>query len=102
MADFAVDIEALTALGSDLERSREQLGAALAVMRDIGAASLGTDGLDRACQEFQESWAYGLGRLGECIDAVRAGVEATALAYAEVDRGMAEGFGQMRLALEPR
>lgn len=99
MADFTVDIEGLTALSTNLDRGREQMGVALDRLRDVGPAPLGTAELDEACAGFHESWSYGLGKLGECIGTVRGGVDATRAAYAEVETALTNGFEGMRAAL---
>lgn len=98
MADFTVDIEDLTALGTQLDRGREQMRVAVDRMRDVGPGPLGTAELDDACAGFRESWTHGLGKLGECIDLVGGGVDATRAAYAEADSGLATGFERMRTA----
>ncbi len=92
MADLSMDLDGLASLGSELNGARDRLGGALAAMRDVGAAPLGTDELDRACGEFQESWRHGLGRLGECVDAVRTGVDGTRATYAEAESAIARAF----------
>lgn len=95
MTDFTVDVDGLAGLGSDLDRGQEQLDETLRAMRDVGPAPLGTDELDRACAEFHHSWQYGLGRLGECVQRVRTGVEGTAASYAAADDALCTAFRAM-------
>lgn len=93
MSGFFVDLDALTALGQQLEGAREQLDGALAALGETAAGQLGTDDLDRACDEFRQSWSHGLGKLGECVQAVGEGIVAARAEYAAADAVVGRGFG---------
>lgn len=93
--DFAVHLGGLAALNTNLNSASGRLGAALGSMRDVGVAPLGTEDLDRACGEFQRSWEHGLGKLGECVELVRTGIDASCGDYAEVERVLDEVFSRL-------
>ena len=92
MADLTVDLDDLAALGTNLDRARDGLGGALGAMGEANAPPLGTAELDTACAEFQESWTYGLGQLGKCVELVHGGIDRTAATYAEVEGALTQGF----------
>lgn len=99
MDGFTVDVGDLASLRTDLDRARDHLGGALGAMRDVGAMSLGTGDLDRACAEFQQSWAHGLRKISECVGVVRAGIDGTRESYADVERVLTDGLGRLRGAM---
>lgn len=102
MADLQVDLEGLAALAARLDGARDGLSGALGAMADVGAAPLGTDELDRACGEFQQSWSYGLGKLGECVEAVRGGVDASSATYTQAEQCIADTFTGTQRSPEPQ
>lgn len=86
MADgLKVSIESLDAIDKSLLNSRDALGDALRSLNDATAGGLGTAELDQACAEFHDTWQFGLGQLGKCIDVVRAGIEQAKQAYASYE-----------------
>lgn len=90
---FSVDLDALAELRRQLDGAREQLDGALAALGEAAAPRLGSDDLDRACEEFRQSWAHGLGKLGECVGVVGEGIGAVGATYAQGEAAVASGFG---------
>lgn len=93
MGGFSVELDALTAVRERLAEAQERLGGALTALGEAAAGPLGTDDLDAACDEFRQSWSHGLGKLGECVEAVGAGIESTRARYAENETVVAASFG---------
>lgn len=93
MDGFSVDLKRLSTLREQLVESRERLDGALTALGEAAAGPLGTDDLDAACDEFRQSWSHGLGKLGECVDAVGAGLEYAQRMYADTETVVAASFG---------
>lgn len=102
MSDFTVDIEGLDALGTNLDRAKENLDSALKAMEDIGPDSIGPDDLDDACAEFRDDWERGIDKIGECVDKITEGLRGARKGYAEIENAFTEGFTEMREAMESR
>ena len=83
---FQVDVAELGALVSTLTRAEHTLQDALDALRATGPASIGTSTLDRACQEFQQHWRYGLQQIQQQVGDTAEGVRGVARSYAEAER----------------
>ncbi|QMU78793.1 hypothetical protein GXW83_26910 [Streptacidiphilus sp. PB12-B1b] len=86
---FRADLEALDALAGTLTRAGHSLQEALDALRATTAASIGTSGLDRACDDFQQHWRYGLKEIQRQVGEVADGVRTVGADYAEAERGVA-------------
>jgi len=84
---FRADLDELGALAAALARTGHSLQDALAALRGTTATSIGTDRLDRACQEFQQHWGYRLGQLQRQLDDTAEGVRDTARGYRDTEHG---------------
>ncbi|SEE65119.1 hypothetical protein [Streptomyces sp. Ag109_O5-10] len=68
MADrLKIDGTELDRFFKELKRAQESFTALQEALRGAGAAGLGTDGLDKACDRFQEEWRYGAKEIAEQI-----------------------------------
>jgi hypothetical protein len=90
--DFTVELEALGALGKDLQSCGETLGGALDALKQAGDGGLGRHSLDDACEEVQGDWRHGLSLVKECSEKLAGGVQDSAKAYAQVEDKTAESF----------
>lgn len=93
MGGFTVDLDELAAMRERLAEARERLGGALSALGEAAAGPLGTDDLDKACEEFRRSWSHGLGRLEKCVEVVGTGIESTRAQYAAGEDVVAASFG---------
>ena len=85
---FRTDLDELGALADALVRAEHSLQGALDALRDTTAASIGTDALDSACQDFQEHWRHRLRQLRRQLDDTAEGVRATARGYAATEQNL--------------
>ncbi|MFE2168681.1 MULTISPECIES: hypothetical protein [unclassified Streptomyces] len=92
MTSLQVDIDQLTRLTRALDSSLVSLRDARRALDHVRADQLGTADLDRACDGFQERWAYGTRELTKRVKAVREGVDRSAAEYAELEEAIREAF----------
>jgi ABC-type transporter Mla subunit MlaD len=85
---FRADLDALDALAGALVRAEQSLQDALDALHATTAAAIGTDVLDRACDDFQQHWRYGLKQIRQQADDIAAGVRTVSGGYAEAERGV--------------
>ncbi len=87
---FRTDPDQLDTLADALLQAGNSLQGALDALRDSGsaAASIGTDRLDRACQDFQQHWHDRLRQLQRQADDTAEGVRDSARSYRETERGL--------------
>ncbi|GLF98402.1 hypothetical protein [Streptomyces yaizuensis] len=94
--DLQVDTAGLARLAQALSRSLTALSQARNALERLRADQLGTPELDRACDGFQERWAYGAERLRDRIGSVHDGVGLSRAEYARVDAAITEAFRAVR------
>ncbi|MFJ2832714.1 hypothetical protein ACIPC1_35050 [Streptomyces sp. NPDC087263] len=69
MADhLKVDGTELDKFYTDLTKAKDSFLALHKALRDSGVAGLGTDDLDKACDQFQEDWHYGAKEIADQIE----------------------------------
>lgn len=90
MSDFEVDLAKLQMLSTRLDESGATMTGALDAMRGAQAAQLGDPDLQRACEEFRESWDHGLGKTAECVKVVREKIDQTRESYAAVEQALVD------------
>lgn len=90
MSDFEVDLAKLQMLSTRLDESGAMMTGALDAMRGAQASQLGDPDLQRACEEFRESWDYGLGKTVDCIEVIREKVDQTHNWYAETEQALVD------------
>ncbi|MGC0420541.1 hypothetical protein [Embleya sp. AB8] len=78
MDGYRADTIALNLLVDRLTSCTESMDKALNALEDAGPKSLGTKGLDDACDDFHDEWQYGLKIIREdiakVVDALRQNV----------------------------
>ncbi|MFJ7589737.1 hypothetical protein ACIQZO_20615 [Streptomyces sp. NPDC097617] len=92
MTSLQVDIDQLTRLTRVLDSSLASLRDARRALDHVRADQLGTADLDKACDGFQERWAYGARELTKRVKDVREGVDRSAAEYAELDQAIRAAF----------
>ncbi|CAM5362095.1 hypothetical protein [Streptomyces purpurascens] len=79
----------LTKSGNSLKGLRKALGGAT-------VTGLGTDDLDSACEDFQESWKYGTEQIGEQTENLAKIIGKSKDSYLEVDKALDEALRKAR------
>ncbi len=92
---FQVDLDALQRFITSLRDSGQQMDSAMKSMKSMDAGKIGTDELDRAAEEFQDTWQYGLGQLKEKIKVTNDGVHAAQRKYQEVEQQAMESLAKV-------
>ncbi|GAA1238765.1 hypothetical protein GCM10009676_24190 [Prauserella halophila] len=100
MADFTVDVGGLEALGTDLDRTCENIDTATKKLADAAKDSIGTAELDEACEDFRSEWEEGLSKLREAVDEIRGGLSEAQKAYADVEGDLRASLGKMAQGVE--
>ncbi|WP_406283176.1 hypothetical protein [Embleya sp. NBC_00896] len=96
MDGYRADTVALNILVDRLTSCTESMDKALNALEDVGPKSLGTKGLDDACDDFHDEWQYGLKiireDIGKVVDALRQNV----VNYDDTEGQIAGGLITMR------
>ncbi|MFE1285543.1 hypothetical protein [Streptomyces sp. NPDC058751] len=85
---LAVDGDELSHFMNLLRRSTGSLQGLRRALEDATVTGLGTDDLDRACEEFQDDWKYGADRIGEQTEDLSKIIGKSRDGYREVDRAL--------------
>lgn len=92
MADFTVSLGELRKLKTKLEDSEAQLDEAMRRMKDTGPKNLGKRVLDKACEDFEESWDHGLSKTKERIKVLNEALPAIIAAYEQTEEEIKSAF----------
>ncbi|MFF0095596.1 hypothetical protein ACFYSF_37565 [Streptomyces canus] len=92
MADFQVSLDELRRLKKKLEDSESQLDEAMRRMKDTGPKDLGKRVLDKACEDFEASWEFGLGKTRERIKVLNDALPAIIKAYEQTEQEIQGAF----------
>jgi uncharacterized protein YukE len=92
MADFKVSLDELRKLKKKLEDSQSQLDEAMRRMKDTGPKDLGKRVLDKACEDFEDSWEFGLGKTQERIKTLNDALPAILKAYEQTEQEIQGAF----------
>lgn len=85
---FQVDLDVLQQMTKTLQDAGDQMETGLKAMTSSQAGQLGTAALNKAADEFQHTWQYGLGQLTQMIKETNEGVKKAHDAYKQVDDGI--------------
>lgn len=89
MSDFfQVDLDVLQQMTKTLQDAGDEMESGLKAMSSSQAGKLGTAALNRAADDFQHTWQYGLGQLHQMIKETTEGVQKVHDAYKQVDDGI--------------
>ncbi|WP_371548851.1 hypothetical protein OG266_27150 [Streptomyces sp. NBC_00554] len=93
MADrLAVDGDELTHFMKMLRKSTDSLKGLHKALEDATVTGLGTDDLDRACEDFQDDWKYGADQIGEQTEDLAKIIGKSRDSYREVDKALEEAL----------
>jgi hypothetical protein len=97
MADrLAVDGGELEHFMKMLKKSTNSLKGLRRALGGATVTGLGTDDLDSACEDFQESWKYGTEQIGEQTEDLAKIIGKSRDSYLEVDRALEEALRKAR------
>lgn len=89
---FQVDLDVLQRMTKTLSEAGEQMDAALKAMNSAHSGQVGDDVLNRAADDFQHTWHYGLGQLQQLIKETSDGVNKTHDAYKQCDDAIGQAM----------
>lgn len=92
MSDLYVDLTVLRRTERDLDGVAEELRVCARALQEASAQDLGSHQLDRACDAFRETWAYGAKQLGSAAAQVGQQLGEGLRVYAEADAQLASIF----------
>jgi hypothetical protein len=89
---YKVELAALTQLTKELSSCADDMRAAMKLLKDIGPKGSGYDELEEACNDFQESWSYGIGKIADATSGVTEGLSQTCKVYAAMEDEVSASF----------
>ncbi|UGY93911.1 ubiquinol-cytochrome C chaperone family protein [Streptomyces gobiensis] len=92
MSDFTVSLAELRKLKKKLEESESQLEEALRRMEATGPKNLGKRSLDKACEDFEDSWEHGLSETKKRIKTLNEALPAIIKAYEKTEEEIKSGM----------
>ncbi|MFF3610197.1 hypothetical protein [Streptomyces sp. NPDC002580] len=93
---LAVDGDELSHFMKMLGASTDSLKGLRKALEDATVTGLGTDDLDRACEDFQDSWKYGADQIGEQTEDLAKIIAKSRDSYREVDRALEQALRKAR------
>ncbi|WP_055567415.1 hypothetical protein [Streptomyces atriruber] len=91
-ATLQVDGDELDRFMRLLNRSTTSLKGLRKALADATTSGLGTDDLDRACEEFQDEWKYGAEQIGKQTEDLAKIIGKSKDSYREVDKALEEAM----------
>lgn len=85
MSVLRVQGDELTRLAAGLASSSERLGEVSAALGSADSSGLGSSDLEGACEEFNDSWHYGVGQLGKLAGDASGFLRSTVDTFANAD-----------------
>ncbi|MGW2344702.1 WXG100 family type VII secretion target [Streptomyces sp. NPDC001661] len=76
-----------------LSEAAERMQAARKRLEEVGPKTLGTDGLDDACDTFQSEWKDGITRIERASSDIAERLKTTIDGYGKNEETVATGFG---------
>lgn len=92
---FQVDLDVLERMTKTLGDAGDQMESALKAMSSSQAGQIGTDALNKAADDFQHTWQYGLGRLQQAIKETSEGVKKAHDAYKQCDDAIEQAMSKI-------
>lgn len=80
-ADFKIDIQRIESILKKLAEAGDRMRDAQKRLNKVGPKTLGTDGLDDACDEFQDQWGDGIKRISDAAKDIHERLKLTVDAY---------------------
>ncbi|MFH8346245.1 WXG100 family type VII secretion target [Streptomyces sp. NPDC018045] len=79
--DFRIDVERVQKMLTKLSDADDRMRDAQKRLNKVGPKALGTEGLDDACDEFQDQWGDGIKRIADAAKDIHERLKATLDAY---------------------
>lgn len=92
MSFFAVSLDELYQLRTQLQTCTEDLRQVASELRGAGPGRLGTPGLNQACSEFGETWGHGIDKIAEGANRIDQGMWRACEAYAGAEEALARMY----------
>jgi len=92
---FQVDLDVLQRMTKTLGDAGDQMDTALKAMSSSQAGQIGTDAFNKAADEFQHTWHYGLGQLTQMIKETNEGVTKAHDTYKQTEDGIAQAMSKI-------
>ncbi|MFJ9178760.1 WXG100 family type VII secretion target [Streptomyces sp. NPDC102360] len=92
--DFQIDTDRMKTLIGRLDQVDDRMRDAQQRLNKVGPKGLGTDGLDEACDDFQDDWGDGIKRIADAAKTLHEGLQKTLDAYLTTDQDIQKGFSQ--------
>ena len=89
---FQVDLDVLQRMTKTLSDAGDQMEAALKAMNSAHSGQVGDGALNRAADDFQNTWQYGLGQLHQMIKDTNDGVNKAHDAYKQCDDAVGQAM----------
>ncbi|WP_353945075.1 type VII secretion target [Streptomyces sp. HUAS MG91] len=92
MADFQIDTDRMRTLINRLDQVDDRMRGAQQRLNKVGPTGLGTDGLDNACDDFQDDWGDGIKRIADAAKTLHEGLQKTLDAYEATEQDIRSGL----------
>lgn len=92
---YKVELGELETLVSTLENAEKSMTSANDALRDSSAKDLGSASLDKAGNDFQDKWEYGIGKLAELSEKMAKGLKQTEKTYEHAEQEIKKLFPDM-------
>ncbi|WP_354638705.1 hypothetical protein [Kitasatospora camelliae] len=89
---FRVEVNELDRLLKQLKQSQEDMRDALTAMRDTGPKTTGSKALDRACDDFDDSWQDAITKIAQGTEAIEGKLEETRKGYMETEEAVRDAM----------
>ncbi|MFJ9618870.1 WXG100 family type VII secretion target [Streptomyces noursei] len=92
--DFKIDVGRIQEMLTKLSEASDRMQDAQHRLKKVGPKTLGTDGLDDACDEFQDQWGDGIKRISKASKEIHEKLKATLDAYKAGEEENAKMMGK--------
>ncbi|MEV0294772.1 hypothetical protein [Nocardia sp. NPDC050710] len=97
---LSVDIDVLDKAVQSLRNAEHVLSDAMKAMAKGGHGDIGTTVLNNATDTFQQSWKFGIERIGESAKVTGDGISAACDAYKQLDEQFAKALEQAKATVD--
>jgi hypothetical protein len=89
---YKVELGALAHLTRQLSECAGDMRSAMRLLNEIGPKGSGYADLEKACDDFQASWGYGIKLIADATGGITEGLNATGKVYNGAEQALAESF----------
>lgn len=90
---FRIDLDQAESMLRKLEECAERMQQARKKLKNVGPKTLGTNGLDNACEHFQDEWEDGITRIEDASKDIKERLKTTLDAYKAGEDANRKGMG---------